>query len=106
MVGTLIMAHSDDDGLVVPPRIAATHVVIIPITPKEETRAAVTEAAEKLATELRAAMYHGRPIEVEVDKRDFGGGIKSWEWIKKGVPIPRRNRPARSGIGNIAVTRP
>ena len=54
MVGTLIMAHSDDDGLVVPPRIAATHVVIIPITPKEETRAAVTEAADKLASELRA----------------------------------------------------
>jgi prolyl-tRNA synthetase len=105
MVGTLIMAHSDDDGLVVPPRIAATHVVIIPITPKEETRAAVTEAADKLAAELRAAMYHGRPIEVEVDKRDFGGGIKNWEWIKKGVPLRVEIGPRDLESGNIAVTR-
>ena len=58
MVGTLIMAHSDDDGLVVPPRIAATQVVIIPITPKEETRAAVTQSAADMAflkKELRSA---------------------------------------------------
>src|SRR3954453_15564339 len=47
MIGTLIMMHADDDGLVLPPRIAPTHVVIIPITPKEETRAAVLEAADK-----------------------------------------------------------
>jgi prolyl-tRNA synthetase len=105
MVGTLIMAHSDDDGLVVPPRIASVHVVIIPITPKEETRAAVIEAADKLATELRATMYHGRPVEVEVDKRDFGGGIKSWEWIKKGVPIRIEIGPRDLESGNIAVTR-
>ena len=39
MIGTLIMAHADDDGLVLPPRIAPTHVGILPVTPKEETRA-------------------------------------------------------------------
>jgi prolyl-tRNA synthetase len=105
MVGTLIMAHSDDDGLVVPPRIAATHVVIIPITPKEETGAAVTEAADKLATELRAVTYHGRSIEVEVDRRDFGGGIKNWEWIKKGVPIRIEIGPRDLESGSVAVTR-
>src|ERR1044071_8455476 len=41
MVGTVIMMHADDDGLVLPPRIAPTHIVIIPVTPKPETRAAV-----------------------------------------------------------------
>ena len=53
LVGTVIMAHADDDGLVLPPRIAPTHVVILPITPKPETRDAVL-AAEQLAAELRA----------------------------------------------------
>src|SRR5678816_771110 len=82
LVGTLIMTHADDDGLVLPPRIAATHVVIIPITPKEETRAAVLEAADKLAAQVRAQSYAGAPIEVEVDRRDLGGGVKNWDWIK------------------------
>src|SRR5881227_1254100 len=45
LIGTLIMVHGDDDGLVLPPRIAPIHIVILPITPKEETRARVLEAA-------------------------------------------------------------
>ncbi len=105
MIGTLIMAHADDDGLIVPPRIAATHVVIIPITPKEETRAAVLAAADKLAGELRAVSYDGKPIEVEVDRRDFGGGVKNWEWIKKGVPLRVEIGPRDLESGNVAVTR-
>src|SRR5438046_6100455 len=87
MIGTLIMTHADDDGLVLPPRIAPTHIVILPITPKEETRAAVLEAADKLAAQLRSVRYFDAPIEVEVDRRDLGGGVKNWEWIKKGVPL-------------------
>ncbi|MGZ5004609.1 MAG: proline--tRNA ligase [Chthoniobacterales bacterium] len=105
MVGTLIMAHADDDGLVLPPRIAPTHVVIIPITPKEETRVAVLAAADKLATQLRALSYHGAPLEVEVDRRDLGGGVKSWEWIKKGVPLRVDLGPRDLESGNVAVSR-
>src|ERR1700716_4314617 len=74
MIGTLIMAHADDDGLVLPPRIAPTHIVIIPITPKEETRPAVLDAADKLAAQLRSVRYFDAPVEVEVDRRDLGGG--------------------------------
>src|SRR3954466_9704380 len=81
LIGTLIMMHADDDGLVLPPRIAPVHVVIIPITPKEETRARVLDAADRLASELRRANYQGAPLAVEVDRRDLGGGIKNWEWI-------------------------
>src|SRR4051795_9903130 len=105
LVGTVIMAHADDDGLVLPPRIAPTHVVILPITPKEETRAAVLEAAEKLASELRAQQYAGAPIEVEVDRRDLGGGVKNWEWIKKGVPLRVELGPRDLESGNVAVSR-
>jgi len=87
LVGTLVMTHADDDGVVLPPRIAPTQIVILPITPKEETRAAVLEACDKLAKKLRESQYVDLPIEVEVDRRDLGGGAKNWEWIKKGVPL-------------------
>jgi prolyl-tRNA synthetase len=105
LVGTVIMTHADDDGLVLPPRIAPTHIVILPVTPKEETRAAVLEAAEKIAGELRAQRYAGAPIEVEVDRRDLGGGVKNWEWIKKGVPLRVELGPRDLESGNVAVTR-
>src|SRR5437016_7618465 len=52
LLGTLVMAHGDDDGLVLPPRIAPTQVVILPITPKQETRGAVLEACDKLAKQF------------------------------------------------------
>jgi prolyl-tRNA synthetase len=87
MVGTVVMAHGDDDGLVLPPRIAPTQIVILPVTPKEQTRGAVLEACDRLAKQLREIRYVDLPIEVEVDRRDLGGGVKNWEWIKKGVPL-------------------
>jgi len=105
LVGTLIMAHADDDGLILPPRIAPTHVVIVPITPKEETRGAVLAAADKLALGLRSLTYHGVPLEVEVDRRDLGGGVKNWEWIKKGVPLRVEIGPRDLQSGNVAVSR-
>src|SRR6266513_2366631 len=87
LVGTLVMMHGDDDGLVLPPRIAPTQIVILPVTAKEETRAAVLEACDKLAMGLRDSRYADFPVEVLVDRRDLGGGVKNWEWIKKGVPL-------------------
>src|SRR5947199_2174859 len=87
MVGTVVMAHADDDGVVLPPRIAPTQIVILPITPKEETRGQVLEACDKLAAQLRADKDAKLPLEVEIDRRQFGGGVGNWEWIKKGVPI-------------------
>ncbi len=49
LIGTVIMAHADDDGLVLPPRIAPTQIVILPVIPKPETREAVLAAANELA---------------------------------------------------------
>jgi prolyl-tRNA synthetase len=81
------MTHGDDDGLVLPPRIAPTQIMILPITPKEDTRARVLEACDALALQLRGKHFADSRLEVEVDRRDLGGGVKNWEWIKKGVPI-------------------
>lgn len=87
LIGSVIMTHSDDDGLRLPPKIAPKHVVIIPVVPKPETEAAVFEYAESIAKELRAQSFDGIPVEVVVDRRDIRGGDKSWEWIKKGIPV-------------------
>jgi prolyl-tRNA synthetase len=65
----------------------------------------VLEAAEKLAAELRALRYFGAPLEVEVDQRDLGGGLKNWEWIKKGVPLRVELGPRDLESGTVAVSR-
>src|ERR1700751_6118845 len=57
LVGTVIMTHADDDGAVLPPRIAPAHVVVLPITPKEETKSAVLEAAATLRAQIGAQNY-------------------------------------------------
>jgi prolyl-tRNA synthetase len=87
LVGSLIMCHGDDDGLRLPPRIAPKQIVIIPIIPKPEMEAAIIAYAERLAHDLRAQTFYGKPILVHVDKRDKRGGEKNWEWIKKGIPL-------------------
>lgn len=87
LIGGLIMTHSDDNGLVLPPRIAPAHIVLLPIIHKEEDREAILEYCESLAKALRHIPYHERMIEVEIDNREISGGEKAWGWVKKGVPI-------------------
>ena len=86
LVGALIMTHSDDDGLVLPPKLAPSHVVILPIY-KDDSRSAVMQYIESLADELRSQSYDGTPIRVEIDDRDIRGGEKKWHHVKRGVPI-------------------
>ncbi|MCL2689696.1 MAG: proline--tRNA ligase [Chitinispirillia bacterium] len=87
LIGGLIMTHGDDDGLIVPPRLAPSHIVILPIMHGDDSDTPVFDFCGELAKELKAVMYDGRPIEVEVDKREGRGGDKVWSWIKKGIPI-------------------
>ncbi len=86
MIGGMIMVHSDDDGLVVPPRVAPAHVVILPIVKKGADNTAILENAQALKDALRQQIFHGRPVEVEIDGRDIGGA-RGWEWVKKGIPV-------------------
>jgi len=101
----VVMMHSDDDGLVLPPRVAPTQIVILPITPKEDTRAKVLETCDALALQLRGKHFANSPLEVEVDRRDLGGGVKNWEWIKKGVPIRVEIGPRDLEKNAVAVSR-
>lgn len=100
LIGALIMTHSDDDGLVLPPKIAPSHLVILPVIHKEETRESVLHFCHALAKELKMISYHGRPLSVIVDTRDIRGGDKTWGWIKKGIPLRLEIGP-RDIAGNL-----
>ncbi len=85
LLGALIMTHSDDKGLVLPPRVAPTKVVIVPITKKSNPGSSikVLEVADKLLNDLRSA-----DIETIFDDREeYSPGFKYNEWELKGVPI-------------------
>ena len=80
-VGAIIMAHGDDRGLVLPPRLAPHQVVVIPIAKSDEEQAVVREAVDKLLESLEG-------VRVKVDDREqFGLGWKFTEWETKGVPL-------------------
>lgn len=86
LIGALIMTHSDDNGLVLPPRVAPIQVVIVPIAPKkndEEGKAAMNAALDDLVAGLKS-----QGLRVKVDDRDFmRNGAKYFEWERKGVPL-------------------
>ncbi len=87
LIGAMIMAHSDDDGLVLPPRIASAHLVIIPIIHSEEARDKVMRYCDEFSERLKKISYQGQPLRVVIDSRDLRGGEKTWGWIKKGIPL-------------------
>lgn len=86
MIGGMIMMHSDDDGLVLPPRVAPAHVVILPILKKDGNNAEIMESAQNLKQALEVQSFHGKKIKVEIDDRDTGGA-RGWDWVKKGIPV-------------------
>ncbi len=86
LIGGVIMTHGDDDGVIMPPRVASSHVVLLPIYRKPEEKEQIMAYTEKLAGELRAKRYFGSRIRVEVDAREIGGA-RGWDWIKKGIPL-------------------
>ena len=86
LIGGVIMTHGDDDGIILPPRVASAHVVLMPIVRKDEDKPKVMEFIDLLEQELKEKYYHHRRLVVEVDRRDIGGA-RGWDWIKKGIPL-------------------
>jgi len=105
LIGALIMAHGDDDGLVLPPRLAPQQVVIVPILRDESARAAVLEYCNKLAAEIAPQSYAGEAVRVKLDARDEEAITKRWNWIKKGVPVILEIGPKDIEKDGVAVTR-
>lgn len=100
LIGALIMAHSDDDGLVLPPRIAPIQVVVVPIWKNEDERVVVMETVERLT-----ANWKGR-FAFRIDTRDnLTPGFKYSEWEIKGVPVRIEVGPKDVQKGTVAIAR-
>ena len=100
LVGALVMAHSDDQGLVLPPRLAPIHVAIVPIYKSDEERAATLGLADKIR--------HGLPddLAVELDDREqYSPGWKFNEWELKGVPLRIEIGPRDVASGQVVFAR-
>jgi prolyl-tRNA synthetase len=104
MIGGLIMTHGDDDGIIMPPRVAPAHVVLLPIYRKHEERQKVMAYVNDLAADLRKTQYAGRDLIVEVDDREIGGA-RGWEWIKKGIPVRAEIGPRDMAEDSVFMAR-
>ena len=96
LIGGLIMSHSDDKGLVLPPRVAPVKAVLVPIYRKEEEKSKVLEAAHRIAKEVGA----------KVDDREGPSpGAKFFHWERRGVPVVMELGPRDLASGNIVLKR-
>lgn len=101
LVGALIMTHSDDAGLVLPPKLAPIHVVVIPIYKNDEEKAKVLEECDAVAAHVK-----GRGYTVKVDDRDsLKPGAKYYEWELKGVPLRIEVGPKDLEKGSLCLVR-
>ena len=87
LIGGMVMTHSDDNGLVLPPRLAPVHMVILPVIHNEAERQKVLDYCALLKADLEKQTFNGENIRVQIDSRDIRGGEKMWSWVKKGVPV-------------------
>ena len=101
LMGALIMAHSDNNGLVLPPKLAPIQVVMVPIYRGEEQRVQAVERFEEIAKELRA-----KGVSVKIDGRDnVRSGFKFAEYELKGVPVRLALGPRDLENGTIELAR-
>lgn len=86
-IGGVIMSHADDEGMVVPPRLAPYQIIFVPLIKKEEDKSKIMEYITKLQSELKNKTAFGEKIRIKVDTRDKNNVDKVWEWIRKGAPL-------------------
>jgi prolyl-tRNA synthetase len=96
LIGGLIMTHSDDKGLVLPPRLAPVKAVLVPIYRKEHERGPVLEAAHRIAAEV------GGKVD---DREGHSPGAKFFHWERRGVPVVLELGPRDLAAGTIVVKR-
>ncbi len=101
MVGGMVMTHGDDNGIVVPPRIAPAQVVIVPIWRTDAQRVLVLEEADRFRDQLVAA-----GVRVRIDARDhLNPGAKFYEWERKGAPFRAEIGPRDVAKGQVVLAR-
>ncbi len=105
LIGGMIMVHGDDDGLVLPPRIASAQIVILPLIHKPEAKEKVLAYCKALKEKLQKISYHDKNLTVHLDDRDIRSGEKVWGWIKKGVPIRIEVGPRELEANQLSIAK-
>jgi prolyl-tRNA synthetase len=101
IIGAMIMVHGDDQGLVLPPRLAPIQAVIVPIYRNDTEKTKVMEVADRVFTELKAAN-----IRTKMDDRDnVSSGFKFNDWEMRGVPVRVEIGPKDVEKGSVALAR-
>ena len=101
LIGGLIMSHSDDKGLVLPPKVAPVKSVLVPIYRKDEEKAQVLETAHRIAEDIGA-----QNITIKTDDREGPSpGAKFFHWERRGVPLVLELGPRDVASGNIVLKR-
>ena len=101
MIGAIIMTHGDDQGLVLPPRLAPIQAVIVPIFKTDAEKSKVMEVADRIFKELKAA-----GIRIKMDDRDnVSSGFKFNDWEMRGVPLRIEVGPKDVEKGTVALAR-
>ncbi len=101
LIGALIMTHSDDAGLIVPPRLASLHVVIVPIFKSDDEKSKVYAECHRVVDELK-----GQGLGVYLDNREgLTPGAKYYEWETKGVPLRIEIGPRDLENGKLVLVR-
>jgi len=101
LIGGLVMSHGDDSGVVVPPKLAPSQVVVLPIFRSEDDRTGVMAAAERVTNALREV-----GVRVRLDSREhLSPGAKFWEWERKGVPFRVEIGPKDLEQGQVVVAK-
>jgi len=100
LIGMIIMAHGDDKGLQLPPKLAPSQIVLIPITPKEEHKEPVMKIVNEINNEI------GNQFRVKIDDREnLSPGFKFNEWELKGVPLRIEIGPKDIENGSVVFSR-
>ena len=87
LIGGAIMCHADDDGMVVPPRIAPYQIVFVPVIKKSDDAEKILDYINSIKQKLNAKSAFGEKIRCKIDARDKASVDKVWEWVRKGAPI-------------------
>jgi prolyl-tRNA synthetase len=105
MIGATVMVHGDDSGLVLPPNLAPTQLVIVPIFRSEDDRRVVAEAIESVQKSLADVMTASGPLRVKVDWREESPGFKYSHWEMRGVPFRLEIGPRDVAAGQGVLVR-
>ncbi len=87
LIGGVIMSHADDEGMVVPPRIAPYQIIFIPLIKKNDDAEKIMAYIENIQAQLKNKTAFGERLRTKIDSRDKSSVDKVWEWVRKGAPI-------------------